>query len=799
VRILQEGKVGFNLRISLRGQILVYTLSAILLAVGTLSLFTLNRESGREKESSRLEALETTETFASIVLNDTYLLDKAKLQILLNAYMANKQVISARVYDANSQMIAKGIRAQGDQSVEVRPIQSRALNSFKDPEAYFNEKQIEVVHPLKTTKGDILGYLFVSFSQDELQEHLNLQFYDIIIALLMCLLFAIFATIIFSSWITQPLRELMDKANRIIQGETVPLTLDRQDEIGSLALSLNTMLRSINTRDEKMRQLAASLELKVIQRTEELASALNKAEAATDAKASFLASMTHELRTPMNGVIGTASLMADSDLTHQQREQLDIIRNCGNHLLTVINDILDFSKIEAAKMELEYAPLDLKKLIASSIDIVKPMVQSKNLIIESDIDEDVPDYIEGDAVRLRQILVNLESNAIKFTNRGGIYISVKVKETKTHKKFLEFAIRDTGIGIEAEVQKKLFNAFTQADSSTTRKYGGTGLGLVISKKLIELMGGKIAVHSKPGKGSTFTFTIAAKATEAIPAVTASEALSDHTLLGIAKPMRILLAEDNLVNQMVAKGFLEKLGYSPDIANNGVEVISAIKDKGYDLIFMDMMMPEMDGIEATRIICANTPVQQRPWIIAMTANALEEHKQQCLNAGMNDFLTKPFTLASLEAVLLAAPSALGKGHAEHHAEPDVVQKSRDTKENTLPLAYQSINKQKIFDSFKDDEDLVPFAIEAFIKDYPHRLNDMEQSIKNDNAEQLAMAAHTLKGAVSNFYAASAVEQAAAMEKNAKEHNLVEANQNFENLKSELAKVHQDLTALLAEIS
>jgi signal transduction histidine kinase/CheY-like chemotaxis protein/HPt (histidine-containing phosphotransfer) domain-containing protein len=780
-------------RLSLRGQILLYTITAILLAVGTLSLFTLIRDGIREKEISRLDALSKAETFSSILINEGYLSNQDRLNHLIHVNIANKRILAIRFYDSNGQIIAEESEPNAE-NPEVHSIQF--LQQLQGPEANFTDDSINVIQPMKDEKGVVYGYLEISSSLKSLNDNLSSQFHDILWGLLICLFFAIIATIIFSSWIIKPLRELMDKANRIIQGESVPLTLDRQDEIGSLGLSLNTMLRYINNRDEKLRQLASSLELKVVQRTEELASALNKAEAATEAKATFLASMTHELRTPMNGVIGTASLMADSELTTAQREQLDIIRNCGDHLLMVINDILDYSKIEALKMELEYAPLDLKKLIKEILNITKPMTDAKDLLIESFVDENAPAYIEGDVVRLRQVLVNLVSNAIKFTHNGGIYISVN----PTSKNTLEFSIRDTGIGIAPNVQKKLFSAFTQADSSTTRQYGGTGLGLVISKKLVELMGGNVSVKSQVGEGSVFTFSIQAKPLDAMPAEIEQNVLPFK--LAEEKPMDILLAEDNLVNQMVAKGFLQKLGYIPDVVNNGYEAVQALKNKDYDLIFMDMMMPVMDGLEASRIICASKPAHQRPWIIAMTANALEEHKQQCLQAGMNDFLTKPYTIGNLQTALLAAPSVVRhKKIVQGSDTPIIIQEDAKVShlEEKSPTSYAAIDRQKLFDNFKDDEDLVPFAIQAFMKDYPQRIKDIEQSIENDNADQLAMAAHTLKGAVSNFYAKGAVDCAAIIEKNAKEKNFEQANQNFQMLKAELKKVHQELETLLAEIS
>lgn len=756
-----------------------------MLAVAIITFFSVYREGIRDLEEAKLDDVVMTESFADVIWSETKFKDMDKLTSLINAFLSTEKVLAVSIYDKNGHVIKQANKDIANNNVlkNVSGIQKTIVES--------SDHQINVIYPIRMLDKNLAGYLCASYSNTDLKNHKYQQLTDLFLAVIFCFFFSLFTTSIFSSWIIGPLRELTDKANRIIQGESIPLTLSRQDEIGSLALSLNTMLRYINNRDEKLREFASSLEQKVEQRTEELELALNKAEAATEAKAAFLASMTHELRTPMNGVIGTASLMEDSELTQQQRDQLNIILNCGKHLLTVINDILDYSKIEASKMELEYSPLSLNKLLTEALNIVRPMIDDKDLTIDCAVEENVHPYFEGDAVRLRQILVNLISNAIKFTAVGGIEVNVKSLSNNR----LEFSVRDTGIGISSEAQKKLFKAFTQADSSTTRKYGGTGLGLVICKKLVELMGGKISVRSKQGQGSTFTFSIQAKPVSELPAEVAYRSDAQQDELSSIKPMKILLAEDNAVNQMVAKGFLQKLGYKADVANNGQEVIQAIQQKDYDLIFMDMMMPEMDGLEATRIICSLYPPQQRPWIIAMTANALEEHKQQCLQAGMNDFLTKPFTVSSLEACLLAAPCVIRKAIAESNQIP---KKPKTQKKTIRGKKYKYINKDKIFEGFRGDEDLVPIAIEGFIKDYPLQLARIATGIQNDNADEVAIAAHTLKGTVSNFYAKNAVELAINVEKCVRQNNFKLANQNYEALKKELENVRTELNQLISEV-
>jgi signal transduction histidine kinase/DNA-binding response OmpR family regulator len=529
---------------------------------------------------------------------------------------------------------------------------------------------------------------------------------------------------------------------------------------------------------------------------EALIIARNQALEASHTKSAFLASMSHEIRTPMNGIIGMTSLMFDTALSDEQREYAETIRVSGDALLTIINDILDFSKIEAGKMDIENQPFDLRDCLESAIDLLALKAAEYGLELGCVIEHDVPEAIIGDVTRLRQILVNLLSNAVKFTKQGEIVLTVEVDtETSKHENLnpstclLRFSVRDTGIGIPQDRMNRLFQSFSQVDSSTTRKYGGTGLGLVISKRLSELMGGEMWVISEEGVGTTFHFTIQAQTAEmphleklsAIPQLTgkrmlivddietnrriltlqaqawqmtsssfanpleALEALKrgeqyDVAVLdmqmpemdGVALsneirkngiplplimltslgwrnpdeavnfsafltkpikqsslynavigalslqsvdarravpeeskfdsqlaaryPMKILLAEDNAVNQKLALRMLERMGYRADIAGDGLEVLEALARQPYDLILMDVQMPELDGLEATRQIRAKGLGVH---VIAMTANAMEGDRETCLAAGMNDYVSKPIQVKELQSALERAGEYLRK--------------------------------------------------------------------------------------------------------------------------------------------
>ncbi len=710
---------------------LITALSVVLItAVTFVALSYTSTIANKQKSLKSIAKVIGSNAVAPIIFKDSEGANE-----ILNDLKVETDVTNASILDTSLHVFAYYSK-QGAIFIPFNKIPKQEIIANRDGNAMYVYYKI-----IKDTEwlGTVCLKADLSELNNELYSRIKIAIWIVLIAALIAYLISMYL----QKYITKPINKLVKITENITETNNYNIrsTLNGKDEIGKMAVAFNKMLDQIENHSNDLSETNNQLEARVKSRTEkleerneQLIAATALAEQSKLAKDQFLASMSHEIRTPLNAIIGFQTLLKDTPLNKDQQEYVESIDFAGKNLLVIINDILDLSKIEAGKFTFNAEDLNIEQALTSAIELVKFKADEKNISINFNHDKTIPKNLVGDAARFNQIVLNLLGNAVKFTDKGFVNLTSKLIETNKEYALCEFEIKDTGIGIANNKLDEVFESFSQASSETTRRFGGTGLGLTIVKNLLKLQGGNVSVKSEEGKGSTFTFYLKFEIDNG--RIIKSNKLEFATFNNIVfdknKNLNILLVEDTLLNQRLVKKIVEKWGYQLSIANNGVEALELHKTNTFDIILMDIQMPEMDGYTTTQHIRAfENVVKSTIPIIALTAHASQEEAEKCVSLGMNTYISKPFNPDFLRNAILQLTSKN-------------LLKPVNNLSNVVNLSNQLYDLTYLKDHADGDYVFLVDMINTFLTDTPDFIHQLKQDIAEEDFQKIKITSHSMKG-------------------------------------------------------
>ena len=759
----------FRLIMTMMGLVL---LTILIISISIISNQRQAIEKQARQDSTALAELLVTNTLTSVLFDDA-----SSARQTLEALRIRQDISQVSIFDDRARLFAS---YQNDNSRSLPDTDSlRRVMRTREPVFIENEDGLHVIMPM-ISHGEVIGTLYLLDNLAALRSQLS-EFYRVVA---LTAVLAFFASLLAMLWLVSLFTKPMNEMLATIRDITIHRDYKRRApkavtvEFNQLADSFNQMISEIERRGEQLETINAELEQRVQARTEALETALELANEANHAKSQFLAMMSHEVRTPLNGVIGFAELLKLNDLDNEARENVQLLNDSAQALLALLNQILDFSKLDADKVELEKQQMNMAGFMKSVVETNRAKAERKGLKLELSMQECNADF-QGDPLRLRQVLNNLLDNAIKFTDKGTVKVSLVAEQTETES-WLNFEVEDTGTGIAESKLQSIFSPFAQADSSVTRQYGGTGLGLAICAQLIKLMKGHYGVRSEEKQGSVFWFKIPMQALDAAEPPKKLQTKPART--GKASGNLILLAEDNEINQSVAAGMLENFGCRVVIVSNGLEAVNECNKARYDLILMDYHMPRMGGLEATALIRDSTGqgLNSQTPIVALTADIQDGVEADFRHAGADDFLIKPFSLEQLSDI---AGRWLHKTEAE-------------TKHT--PIIDEAVLDEIRRMSGAEAPALINNIVELYLQQTPDLIDDIQHGARNGDADRVFRAAHALKSSSANIGAVRVSEIARQLEKLGRHNRVDHVRPHLDTLLESYEQARLDLKSRLGDI-